>query len=64
MPTGEQLKALLRRYSVTRETAARLIHATPSQFNDWCLPADSNSYRPMPEASWELLKIKLLTYKP
>lgn len=57
-PTGGQIREYLRRQGITRAHAAQLVGASISQFNDWCLPKKSKSYRPMPAGLWELLKLK------
>jgi hypothetical protein len=58
-PSHEDLKALLKKYSLKRQHAADLLHVTIHAVDSWCAPTTSTKARPIPLGMWELLLMKL-----
>ncbi len=58
-PTPDQIRAVLKKHSITREQAAGLLHVSLRAMHNWLAPKDTANHRAMPVAAWELLLIKL-----
>jgi hypothetical protein len=50
---------LLKRYELTRNAAAELLHVTPSAVDAWCKPETSKSSNPTPMWAIDLLTFKV-----
>ncbi|SET60949.1 hypothetical protein SAMN05216412_11022 [Nitrosospira multiformis] len=59
LPTPDEIRNVLKKHEITRETAAGLVHVSLRAFHNWMAPEGSPHHRAMPLSAWELLLIKL-----
>lgn len=64
VPTGEELRAFLKRKGLRRKDVAALLYVSKDVVDRWCLPATSSGYYPIPSAMWQLLQLKVLMAGP
>jgi hypothetical protein len=58
-PSPDEIRTLLKKHGITRETASKLVHASLRTMHNWMAPPESPHHRDMPLSAWELLLIKL-----
>lgn len=58
-PSPDEIREILKKHRITRETASGLVHASVRAMHNWMAPAGSPHHRDMPLSAWELLLIKL-----
>lgn len=58
-PTPAEINRLIKRHGLTQEAAGQLVGVRGRSFARYLTESTNASYRRMPYAVWELLKIKL-----
>jgi len=56
-PTWEEVRAVMRRFSLTGSQVSRLTGVNSRGVRKWTSPPDTSSHAPIPYAAWRLLLI-------